>query len=102
MAEAKHEGLKINLGGEERVVPPLSFKRLRNLKAEMEVIQTVQTGTELTDEQAGAMIKIVHAAITRNYPDMTEDELSEMLDLGNIGKITKAVMGQSGFEARGE
>jgi hypothetical protein len=97
-----HDGVKIKLGGKDYIVPPLSFKRLKNLKPEMEVIKTVAPQTELTDDQIEAMIRIIHAAISRNYPDLKEEDLFDLLDLGNIGKITAAVMGQSGFEQRGE
>lgn len=94
------DGIKVKLGNKEYFVPPLNFKRLRQLKADIELLSSVK-GTP-TDEQMNAVVKVVHSAIERNYPDLTIDDVEEMLDLANAGTVVKAIMGGAGLVARAE
>ena len=51
-----------------------------------------------TEEEMDAVIDVVHAALTRNYPEFTRESVEEVLDLGNAGDVIKAIMGTSGLE----
>lgn len=92
-------GIEIDLGGEEFVVPPLNFKALR---AHMETISGITTGVPLSSEQIDKSVAIILAAMQRNYPDMTEAELEERLDMANIKIILPAILGASGIKRAGE
>ncbi len=90
------EGTPITLAGIEYIIPPLNFKSLRTLKPRLEAMAG-SGGGALSDDQMGAMVDAIHAAITRNYPEITKDFMEDVLDLGNIFDITSAIMSNSGF-----
>jgi len=94
------EGVKINLGGTEYVVPPLSFKQLRTLQPKMGVLSSV--GSMPNEDQLDVIVEVIHMALSRNYPDLTTDQVSEALDLGNMKLILPAILGVSGLVTSGE
>lgn len=87
------EGVKINLGSREFVVPPLSLKGLRELAPQWPTLQGM--GDVPTGPQIDVVLGVVHSALIRNYPDLTREELEELVDLGNLPKALMAVMGAS-------
>ncbi len=86
-------GRTVKLGGVDYVVPPLTLGQLRRLEPD---IALLGQGTIAT--QAPAIIRIVHAALSRNYPELTEDAVSELIDLGSMSETIDAVMGVSGLK----
>lgn len=91
------DGVKIKIGDAEYTIPPLNFKAIKRLQTEIAKMADIQVGATITAEQLDAMVCIVHSALVRNYPDMTEDQVAEIVDLGNAGTIIQAIMGVSGF-----
>jgi len=94
------DGVSISLGGTEYVVPALSFKQLRNLQPKLATLGTVK-GIP-SEAQLDAVAEVVHAALSRNYPDLTLDQVGDMLDLTNMKHIVPAIMGISGLVSEGE
>ena len=94
------DGVLINIGTKTYTVPPLNFKRLRLLKPEIELLAGVSGAPSA--EQMDAMIQIIHSALERNYPELSKEDVEEMLDLGNAPKVLNAIMGVAGFQASGE
>ena len=90
------DGTKITLGGNEYIVPPLNFKALKRLQPTIESLAKVDMA--MSDEQIDNIAEIVLAALIRNYPDKTKDDVLEWLDLGNTAKILNAIMGASGIK----
>jgi hypothetical protein len=90
------EGVKINMGGRDFVAPPLNFKALRALTPKLVILSAM--GDVPTGEQIDVVLDVVHAALVRNYPDLTRDELEELLDLANLASALVAIMGASGLE----
>lgn len=88
------EGVKLNLGGRDLIVPALSFKQLRQL---LPKVQHLGDGA-VTAENMGEIALVVHAALSRNYQDLTIDDVEDMLDMHNAMPAVLAVMGQSGLE----
>ncbi len=95
------DGEKISLGGKEFVVPPLSFKQLRKF---LPMIHTFTAGADSNSDFLGGssqmidtMLMIILAALNRNYPDMTPDDLEELLDVATIFPVFKAVIGVAGL-----
>ncbi|TDR82206.1 hypothetical protein [Paludibacterium purpuratum] len=88
------EGVKLKLGGKDLIVPSLSFKQIKVL------LPTVQKigGKGVSAENMDDIALVVHTALSRNYPDMTVEEVEEALDMNNGMKAILAVMGQSGLE----
>lgn len=89
-------GSLVNLGGVVYTIPPLSFKQLRSVLPKINLIGSMSGAP--TEEEMDAVIDVVHAALTRNYPEFTRESVEEVLDLGNAGDVIKAIMGTSGLE----
>jgi hypothetical protein len=92
------DGAKIKMGGKDWVVPALSFKQLKRLLPRLNKIG----GGDLSPDNMGDMAEVVHAALSRNYPELTLDEVEDMLDMRCAQFVFMAVIGQSGLEARPE
>lgn len=89
------EGTRITIGGEEYVIPALSFGQIKKLLPKIQILQSV--AGSLTEEQMNAVAEVVQTALSRNYPDMTIEKVEDILDLSNAPKIIKAILGGSGF-----
>lgn len=94
------DGELVRIGEKEYTVPALNFKRVREVQKLLEKIGTVNIGQILTDDQLNMMIEIAHIGLQRNYPDITKEELEEILDLNNIYDVVLAVTGQAGLKKR--
>ena len=90
-------GAKLTLGGTEYVVPPLNFKALEDLQDRIAGIGTLSGF--ITKDQMAVIVDVVLASLQRNYPEMSRERVIDMLDLGNMAGVFKAVMGASGMEA---
>lgn len=88
------EGKKIMLGGEEYTLPPLNIATLKKHKPFFDSLRDV----DRTDPSFDVMADIVFCSLKRNYPDMTQDRLDELLDINNITEAFQAVMTVAGFE----
>jgi hypothetical protein len=89
-------GVTIEIGGREWTVPPLTLGQIRRLGA---AIATLGTDRPLLDgETVGAIVTVVTAAMQRNYPDLTEDAVAELLDMATAPAVFLAVLTGSGFK----
>jgi hypothetical protein len=91
------EGVVIRIAGKEWTVPPLTFRQLRRLQPQIELLATI--GAAATPQQIAAVSEIVHAALSRNYPALSTDDVEEMLDLGNAARVISAILRGSGLNA---
>ena len=89
------DGHPVKMGGKDYTVPALSFKQLRQLQPAIALIGNI--GSVPTDEQMSAVVDIVHAALSRNYPELDKDGVEDQLDLSNIRPVLEAVMGAAGL-----
>jgi hypothetical protein len=94
------EGVKTNMGGIEWVVPPLNIRQIRTLGPKLAELGGLSAAA--TAEQLDIIVEVVQRALTRNYPDVTIEQVEEMLDLGNANDIILAIMGLSGLASKGE
>jgi hypothetical protein len=92
----KFEGEKITLGGVEYVVPSLTVKQAKTL---WPTIKELDRGVTVDNLPAkyDDMLTVIHAALSRNYPQLKIEELEEMVDMGNIRLLMKAATAQSGL-----
>jgi hypothetical protein len=95
------DGVSIRMGGRDWIVPALTFGQIKRLRGRLEILPT-EPGV-LSGAQIDAIIDVVHAALARNYPAVTVDEVGEhLLDLGNMATVIKAIMTGSGLVPSGE
>ncbi len=89
-------GSVISMGGRDWTVPPLTLGQLRRLMPKVRELTTVGAG--MGEEQVGALVEIIVAAMSRNYPDLTAEILEDLLDLGNANTVLLAVLTGSGLK----
>lgn len=88
-------GTEMNLNGKSFVVPALNFTRLKALREEMQLLKEANLNDALDDTQIEASITIIHTALTRNYPDLSRDEVEDLVDLHNLPQLMGCIMGVS-------
>lgn len=92
-------GTNIKIGGKNYLVPPMNFAALKKHKPFiMRTMKGVADASQMGDEDFEVMFDLVYMAVKRNYPEITEEELSQHLDMGNIQTAMVALMKVSGFE----
>ena len=89
------DGVKIRMGGQDWIVPALNLFQME--KYEDAISSLSSLGTAATKSQRDTMIEIVHAAMSRNYKDVTLDQVKDLIDMNNLVLVVQAVMGQSGL-----
>ena len=87
------DGTTIKLRGVDYVIPPLSLGQVERLSP---IIDKLGAGTDFA-EKFTAMVTIIHAALSTNYPEMEIEKVKEMLDLGNLKSAMEAAIGPPGF-----
>jgi hypothetical protein len=85
------EGKTVHMAGTDWTIPPLNFKALRRFREELGAMSPEAL------VNSGKVVEIIHAAMLRNYPDLTLEQLEDMLDMGNIMHVTEAVLAISGL-----
>lgn len=88
-------GKEVTLNGVVYTVAPLAFRQLRELQPKIEGLGDIRTGMSI--EKLDDVIDIVHAALSRNHPEITRDAVLDMVDMGNMPAIMAAVTGVSGL-----
>ena len=89
-------GVKVTMGGREYTLPPLTLGSLKRIGNKINTLSKIDSVPN--EEQTDAIAQIVLASVNRNYPEITQDELLEMIDLGNLKEIFEAVLGLSGIK----
>jgi hypothetical protein len=90
----KYDGVGVYMDGKEWVIPALSVRQFR---------QHYQTllDSDITPEnypmKMAERISIVLAAMQRNYPEITEEQLLDMIDLRSFLTIWLAIQSASGL-----
>lgn len=92
MPVVKIKGIPLELGGETFVVPPLSLGALEQLEDQLAAF----TGDISDRKQVATAIDATHAALRRNYPEITREAVAELVDVGNMVEAFQAVMDVSG------
>jgi hypothetical protein len=97
-AVVKVKGIAIELDGTMRIVPPLSLGALEQLRDGLKSF----SGDVNDPAQIALIVNVAHAALKRNYPDLTREEVAEMIGLENMMEVFEAVMDVSGMKRRAQ
>jgi len=92
----KYKGIAVQLGDEELVVPPIALGALEQLQSRLSGF----TGDVTDISQIGLVLDVALAALKRNYPEMTRDQLADLIDVGNMMEVFEAVMDVSGLKRK--
>jgi hypothetical protein len=101
--ELKFRGIPVFFDGQEWIIPSLSVRQFRdNLDLLSEVVERTSTGDrKQVVAMMNALIPVIGLALRRNYPDVTDDQLFDVLDISTFSQAIRAVQGASGMkEAR--
>lgn len=92
-------GTWVEMGGKSYLVPPLNFKGLRQVEEDLKVLASIKLegGALPSDDQVKSLCKVIKASIVRNYPNVTLEELEDLVDFGNLPQLILAVMKASGL-----
>ena len=94
--EVPFEGRTIKLGGRVYVIPSLTMKQAKQLWEDIKSLNKGITEDTLLQKYDTAL-KIIHAAMVRNYPKLTVAELEDLIDLNNLKQVIAIVSGVSGI-----
>ncbi|MBV8061455.1 MAG: hypothetical protein JO253_08050 [Alphaproteobacteria bacterium] len=81
--------------GSTLIVPPLSL-------ASVEALQDRLVNYKGGLGDVSVVIDALHASLKRNYPDMTRDQVAELVDIANMQDVMLAVMNTSGLKSKGD
>ena len=96
--EKNRGGQWITFGAEAYRVPPLALGAIQDLQ---DRVASMGSADGLPKPaQMETILDVVHAAIRRNYPSMTREQLAEMIDVQNYQEVMGAVLNVSGFKER--
>jgi hypothetical protein len=94
--ETKYRGIAIFLGSREYVVPALSVRHYRDhFDLLIEPVGKVTPAN--FSEKIDKFLPIIGMALRRNYPDLTDEELLDALDLVTFFEALRAVQKASGM-----
>jgi hypothetical protein len=91
-----HEGVSLTLAGREFIVPALTFRQLKTLLPRLNRLQAAAGGA-LEAEHLDIVTDLVEAALTRNYPELSREEIEERLTFAAMPRAIAAVLLGSGL-----
>lgn len=104
--QAKFAGVAVRIGDLDLTMPSLSVKQAE--KYWPTILALDQSGAS-REELSAVMSKkfnditeMVHAALSRNYPAMSLEELKDTISISQIKSLVMILLGQSGLESAGE
>lgn len=93
----KVKGIRLLLGGRDWVVPPLNLAALEQLQE-----QLARFSGGLDADSVALVLDATTAALRRNYPDITREQVADMLDVANMAEVMEAVMDVSGLKRQAQ
>lgn len=87
-------GVTIVLNGQEYILPPLNVDAL---EAYWETIQSWAAPPESLIQRLLQVTEVIHAALTRNYPELALQEVKRAVDLRNFEEMVGLLLEGSGL-----
>lgn len=89
----KYDGRTVRMGEKDLIIPPLTFRQLKDadIRSKMKLMGSI-TGNP-SDEQLDAARDVVMACVRRNYADISEETIDDMLNMGNLKECLRAILG---------
>jgi hypothetical protein len=89
------DGVEVRLAGRTFTIAPLSFRHLQQFKTQLaEVAEAVNGNPDgvVAFEMLPKMIPLIGAAIRRNNPEVTDDDVTDLVDMGNYTAVFRAIL----------
>jgi hypothetical protein len=96
MTTVKVKGLPVDLNGSVYIIPPIALGALEQLQDRI----TTFTGDVTDMKQIATVIDAAHAALKRNYPEITRSEVADLIDVSNMAEVFEAIMDVSGLKRK--
>ena len=96
MPDPRFAGIEVAIGGTVYTVPPLAMRSVRALMPKIQAIEIEPSGIP-TEASMEYVFDIMHAALRRNYPELTRDEMADALDIVSFPLALNAVFGACGL-----
>jgi len=91
------DGLTINLGGTDYIVPPLN---LNGLEKYLKLMDRINETKDDPLAQINITAEAALIALRRNYPDLTIEDIKEMLDTESSIRLFGVVAEVSGLKKK--
>lgn len=91
------EGVPLSLGGKIYIVAALSLGQIRKHETDLELINQFDKKEPFGEKRLQAITRVVHAALSRNYPDVKLEQVDDLLDLNNMKHVVDSILGLSGL-----
>jgi hypothetical protein len=95
-------GKPINFGVAVLYVPALTVKQLTNALRIINEISALEQEEGMSERVIMKIVEVIHMALQRNYPNMTVDEVAELLDLSMLQEVFRQVLQLSNIEIKNE
>lgn len=92
----KVKGVPFDFGECVLVIPPLSLGAYEQLQQQLSELPVDQREASYTS----TAIDTVHAALLRNYPDMTREEVGNLMDFSNMQGAMECTMDVAGLKRK--
>lgn len=89
----KIPGTELEVGGRTLVFAPLNAAAYKQY-GEPKIERLLEGGIS---PDLLFVAKLAHASLSRNYPEMTLEEVEDLVDMGNVAVIYETVMCVSGY-----
>ncbi len=80
----------IRLGENDYQLSPLNLNVLANIEEEFDC-GLDELGTKLEKRQASILRKLIYILLKEQYTDMTLSKVGELINLGNMSEVSKAL-----------
>ena len=95
----KVKGISYAFNNEETlVIPPIALGALEQLQKSILGFK----GDVRDSSQLATVIDVAHASLKRNYPEITRDQVGELIDINNFIEVFECVMSISGMQKKGD
>lgn len=94
-------GKPITIGGKTFVPAPLPLGALRRAAKDgtLATLNGLNPGEIPSSAALDGIHSLILASWKRNYPDMTADDVDDLVDLRNMPEVIAAMMAATGFDA---
>lgn len=94
----KFRGVPVYFNGQEYIIPPLSVRQFRD-SLELLTEPVGEVNSYNVRERMMRFVPVIGMALRRNYPEITDDNLLDWLDLNTFATVAVAVRTASGMKA---